>query len=213
MNTSSGSSWPQPPKALLLDLGNVVLDVDFRRTFRAWAKSAGIGEQRFFDRWHADEHYERHETGALTFRDYTRYLATHFDVTMSLQAWREGWNDAFVGLFPSVMPLVANLASRMPVRVFTNTNPTHEAAWRRRYPALGVFHHIYVSSRIGRRKPDTDAYHYVAARMGFAPVDIWFLDDNRDNVEGAIRAGLVTFRIRSEADVARILRQALDQAR
>lgn len=205
MHTNHADEWPERPGALLLDLGNVVLDVDFRRTFHAWATSAGIDAQRFFDRWQADEHYERHEVGALTFHDYARHLAERFDVRMGIDAWRDGWNDAFVDYLPGVMPLLQTLAARMPVYCFTNTNPTHEAAWRRRYPELGVFHHIFVSSRIRRRKPEVPAYHYVAKRMGYAPGEIWFLDDNRRNVEGAILAGLTTFRIRTADDVTRIL--------
>jgi putative hydrolase of the HAD superfamily len=204
--------WPKAPKALLLDLGNVVLDVDFRRTFRAWAASAGVDEQRFHERWQADEHYERHERGEIRFREYAAHLALRFDVRMSLDAWRRGWNDAFVDYLPGVMPLLEELVTRMPVHCFTNTNPTHEAAWRRGYPELGVFHHIFVSSRIGRRKPDIAAYHYVAEQMGYAPGDIWFLDDNKQNVEGAIRAGLTTFRIRTAEDVTRVLARLLATA-
>ncbi len=208
MNTNS--LWPERPKALLLDLGTVVLDVDFRRTFRAWANTSGAPERRFFERWKTDHHYEQHELGALTFKDYAQHLASRFDVDMSLTAWRNGWNDVFVELLPGVLPLLESLAKRMPVYCFTNTNATHEACWRRRYPELAVFHHIFVSSRIGRRKPAESAYHYVADRMGFAPSDIWFLDDNRDNVEGAINAGLITFRIRTADDVTRVLGHVLE---
>jgi len=199
--------WPNAPKALLLDLGNVVLDVDFRRTFRAWAQSAGVDEQMFHQRWQADEHYERHERGEINFREYAAELAVRFDVQMSIGAWRSGWNEVFVDYLPGVMPLLEQLVTRMPVYCFTNTNATHEAAWRRGYPELGIFHHIFVSSRIGRRKPDVAAYHYVADRMRQSPQDIWFLDDNKQNVEGAIRAGLVTFRIRTAEDVTRVLKR------
>lgn len=197
--------WPNTPKALLLGLGNVVLDVDFRRTFRALEKSASVNEQVFHERWQADEHYERHERGEINFREYAAQLAGRFGVRMSVDAWRSGCNDAFVGYLPAVMPLLEQLVPRMPMYCSTNTNATHEAVWRRGYPELGVFHHIFVSSRIGRRKPDVAAYHYVADRMREAPENIWFLDDNKQNVEGAIRAGLVTFRIHAAEDVTRIL--------
>ena len=49
--------------AILFDLGNVVVEVDFRRTFRHWAGSAGVDEQVFFERWSEDAAYRAHETG------------------------------------------------------------------------------------------------------------------------------------------------------
>ena len=157
-----------------------------------------------------DEPYRRHETGDLNFREYISHLADLFEVRMSMQAWRQGWNAIFVDLYPEVMPLLTRIQTQMPLYAFTNTNPTHEAAWRRGYPDLKVFRQVFVSSRIGHRKPDVAAYHLVAKRIGLDPADIWFLDDNRDNVLGAADAGLKAFRIRCEADVVKILNQLLE---
>jgi len=203
-------SWPAKPEAVLLDLGNVVLDVDFRRAFIAWSTSSGLPEERFHSSWAMDAPYQLHETGDLNFRQYVEHLSGLFEVRMSLEAWRQGWNAIFVDLLPEVMPLLTRLQTRMPLYAFTNTNPTHEAAWRRGYPELKVFRHIFVSSRIGRRKPDVAAYHLVAHRIGHSPEDIWFLDDNRDNVLGASAAGLQSFRIRTESDVVQILNRLLE---
>ena len=209
MNTPQ-FNWPAKPAAVVLDLGNVVLDVDFRRAFSAWSASSGVPEEHFRSRWSMDEPYQRHETGDLNFADYISHLSDLFEVRMSMQAWRRGWNAIFVDLFPAVMPLLTKLQTQLPVYAFTNTNPTHEAAWRRGYPGLRVFRQIFVSSRIGHRKPDVAAYQLVARRIGLAPEDIWFLDDNRDNVLGATAAGMQAFRIRSEADVVMILHRLLE---
>ncbi len=203
-------NWPPKPGAVLLDLGNVVLDVDFRRAFCAWSASSGVAEEHFFSRWSMDEPYEHHETGDLNFRDYISHLSDLFEVRMSMQAWRRGWNAIFLDLYPEVIPLLTRLQTRLPVYAFTNTNPTHEAAWRRGYPELKVFRQIFVSSRIGHRKPDVAAFHLVAKRIDLAPADIWFLDDNRDNVLGATAAGMQSFRIRSAADVVIILNRLLE---
>ncbi len=209
MNTPE-SNWPAKLGAVVLDLGNVVLDVDFRRAFSAWSASTGVAEERFFSRWSMDEPYRRHETGDLNFRDYISHLADLFEVRMSMQAWRQGWNAIFVDLYPEVMPLLTRIQTHLPLYAFTNTNPTHEAAWRRGYPELKVFQQIFVSSRIGHRKPDVAAYQLIAKRIGLEPADIWFLDDNRDNVLGATEAGLQAFHIRCEADVVMILNRLLE---
>ncbi len=197
-------------EAVVLDLGGVVTDIDFRRVFNYWAKASGVPVERFYERWQLDEAYERHEIGALDFRGYTHHLSKLFDAQMPLAAWRAGWNDLFVGLFDDVMPLLKQVSERRPLYAFTNTNATHEHVWRQSYPQLDVFEHIFVSSRIGRRKPDVAAYHYVTNRIGVAPSAALFLDDNKQNIEGALQAGLDARLVASEGDVVAQLKSALD---
>lgn len=188
--------------AILFDLGNVVLEVDFRRTFRRWAEACGEPPAVFHERWEEDEAYQAHERGELSFDEYVAALSRRLGVSMSREDWLVGWNDVFVGPYPRLQQRLSSLAGQIPLFAFTNTNPTHEAAWRSRYgDALRHFEDIFVSSRIGLRKPDRDAFDWVAEAMGLDPATILFLDDNPENVEGARAAGYQTAWIRSEADV------------
>lgn len=188
--------------AILFDLGNVIVEVDFRRTFRHWADSAGVDESVFYERWSEDEAYRAHETGELQFAEYVAALTETLGVSMSQDAWQAGWNEVFVGPYPGVQDKLAELTGCLPLFAFTNTNPTHEAAWRARYAhALGHFEEIYVSSTIGLRKPDREAFEWVAEAMQLPPEQILFLDDNPDNVSGAERSGLTTVQTRGEDEV------------
>ena len=191
-------------QALLLDLGNVVLEVDFRRTFRHWSRAAGVPVEQLHERWQLDAAYRAHETGELAFEEYIAALGARLGIDMPMADWLQGWNDLFVAPFPGVQRRLAEVD--MPLYAFTNTNPTHEIEWRRRYPqALTHFEEIYVSSTIGLRKPDRLAYEHVAEIMGYAPEEILFLDDTRENIDGAVAAQLNVEWIRSEADVIRTL--------
>ncbi len=193
-------------EALLLDLGNVVLEVDFRRTFRVWAERSGAPLQAFYRHWQEDNAYRAHETGELSFEAYSETLSRRLGIVMSREDWLAGWNDLFVGPYPRVQQRLAKLNGRIPLFAFTNTNPTHEAEWRARYPgAIAHFQKIFVSSSMGLRKPDAAAFRYVAETLGLEPSRIFFLDDNRQNVEGAMAAGYRTAWIRSEDDVLQAL--------
>ncbi len=193
-------------QALLLDLGNVVLEIDFRRTFNHWAQSAKVDVNVLYQRWQLDEAYQAHETGNLDFETYIDALAGQLGISMPLVEWHAGWNDLFVAPFVQVQQRLQELAGTIPLYAFTNTNPTHEQAWRQRFPdALIHFDDIYVSSTIGLRKPEVAAYQWVSNAMGLDPQSILFLDDNRENIEGARASGLQAEWIQSEADVVRAL--------
>ncbi|MEM8766262.1 MAG: HAD family phosphatase [Pseudomonadota bacterium] len=189
-------------EAVLFDLGNVVMEIDFRRTFKHWADASGHKEAHFHAHWSEDEAYRAHEVGALSFSEYAENLSERLGVTLPEAVWREGWNDLFVGAYEGVQTRLEGLQGQIGLYAFTNTNATHEAAWRARFEQeMRHFETIYVSSTIGMRKPDVAAFQWVAADMQLAPERILFLDDNPANIAGAERAGMQTALIGSEADV------------
>lgn len=197
-------------KTVLLDLGNVVLGIDFRRVFSSWAASSGVNEQIFYEGWSLDEAYEQHEIGAIDFRDYTQHLSTHLDVQMSDEDWARGWNDLWTEPFHGVIRLLPRLQEEYQLFAFTNTNDTHAACWRDQYGALLTpFEEIFVSSEIGVRKPSPAAYLDVCQRMDTSPEDVFFVDDNQENIDGAHTAGLNAHLASGEAEVAAVLQQLL----
>ncbi len=200
-------------RALLLDLGNVVLEVDFRRTFRYWASHANVEVQQLYERWQADRAYEQHELGAIDFSTYVEGLGDRLGISLPMQHWLQGWNDLFVGPYVRVQDRLPALSQKIPLFAFTNTNPTHQATWSSRYPqAIRHFRNIYVSSDIGHRKPYVSAYLHVAADMGYRPEQIVFVDDNEENVAGALDAGMQARWVGSEADVVEILDELAGEA-
>ena len=193
-------------RALLLDLGNVVLRVDFRRAFEYWANGAGVPAKHLHQRWQLDEAYELHEVGALEFEDYIAALSRRLMIDLPLEEWRAGWNAVFAGTYRDVHARLPQVRQRMPLYLFTNTNATHQAAWSTLYEdTLRHFDALYVSSEIGHRKPDVSAFRHVAEDMGYAPEQIVFVDDTKENVLGASAAGMDARMVTDENDVVRIL--------
>ena len=103
----------------------------------------------------------------------------------------------------AVVERLPRTAQTLPTYAFTNTNAEHQAAWQTHHgECLRAFEKIYASWQIGRRKPDRDAFLWVAGDMGVVPGDILFLDDSAENVDGARAAGLQAVHVTSE-DVTR----------
>jgi len=192
--------------ALLFDLGGVIIDIYFERAFAHWAACAGCDVAQLRARFRQDEPYQRHEIGAIGIEDYFASLRSSLGFELTHAQLLEGWNAIFIGEVPGIAARLARAARHLPLYAFTNTNPTHAAYWSAKFPdAVKSFKKIFVSSSIGLRKPDADAFAFVVSEIG-APADrIVFFDDSVHNIEGARPCGLQTVLVKSPADVVEAL--------
>jgi HAD superfamily hydrolase (TIGR01509 family) len=192
----------EPVRALLFDLGGVVIRVDFGRVLRAWARSAGCDPAGLRERFTFDEAYQRHERGELDAAGYFAALRRTLGLRLSDEDFTAGWNDLYAGAVPGVAAMLAAASEHLPLYAFTNSNPTHQREWTAQYAEeLSGFRDIYVSSELGLRKPDHAAFTAVAGRTGFRPAEILFFDDTAENVTGAQAAGLQAVLVRSSNDI------------
>ena len=68
-----------------------------------------------------------------------------------------------------------------------------------------AFEEIFSSCELGLRKPEPEAFHAVAARIGADPRDVHFFDDSPVNVDAARAAGMGATLFASVDDVRRVL--------
>lgn len=199
----------KPPKALLFDLGGVLLRFQPRAAFAYWAEAAGVDTASLAARWAVDEAYEALEVGAIDFPTYTGRLAPRLGIDLPPAAWLRGWNAPIGEPFATVTKLLPALAKQFPLYCFSNTNAAHQAVWQPQMAhLLQPLTKVYASWQLGARKPNADAYRQVLADMGFASGDVLFIDDNRANVAGATAVGLDARHTTGAAATVHILQEA-----
>ena len=203
--TAAGRSRP---KAVLLDLGGVVLDIDPSGCFASWAHAADVEIAAIAARWAVDDAYKAFEVGAIDFAEYTESLSRRLGITLTQAQWRAGWNELLRGPFADVAQVLPEIA--LPLYAFSNTNPVHQAVWQIQLAdCLVHFSKVFTSWEMGMRKPSVESYLRVAADIRVAPDDILFIDDNRENVAGARTAGLDARHTSGPAQTVAILRASI----
>src|ERR1700685_2017478 len=116
-------------RALLFDLGGVVIGFDFNGAFRLWASRAGCDPRLIAHRFSIDEAYKQHERGEIPASRYFAALRESLGVELSDEELTEGWNDVYLGLVPGISEVLAAAETRWPLFAFTNSNPTHKRVW------------------------------------------------------------------------------------
>jgi glucose-1-phosphatase len=195
---------PASADALLFDLGRVVLDIDFNRALACWAGHAGCQPAEIAARFVREEAYRHHEVGKIDDAAYFDSLRQSLGINLSDAQWLEGWNAIFVGEMPDIAALLARAAKRLPLYAFSNTNNAHVEFFPVAYAeVLGHFREMFLSSTIGLRKPDAEAFDHVVNAIGLPAERIVFFDDLADNIEGARARGLTAVHVTAPDDVAK----------
>src|SRR5438034_10654264 len=195
---------PGAADALLFDLGRVVLDIDFSKALTCWATHAGCTPADLAARFVREEPYRQHEIGKIDDAAYFESLRATLGIGLTDAEFLEGWNAIFAGEMPGIA--LAGAAQRLPLYAFSNTNPAHVTHFSQAYAdVLSHFRQIFLSSNIGLRKPDAEAYDHVVRAIGVPASRILFFDDSAANIEGARARGLCAIHVTSTDDVARAL--------
>ncbi|HEX4995058.1 MAG TPA: HAD family phosphatase [Methylomirabilota bacterium] len=76
----------------------------------------------------------------------------------------------------------------------SNSGPEVMARVRARWPLEARCDAVLISCEVGLSKPDPRIYRLCLDRLGLPAPETLFVDDRADNIEGAARVGLRTFR-------------------
>ena len=196
--------------ALLFDLGGVVVEIDFNRVFARWAAYSQRSVETIRATFSFDQYYAGHERGEIDASEYFDALRTTLGIDITDAQFMAGWNAIYVREVPGVSALLQRARERLPIYALTNSNAAHQQVWSKRFAdVLSLFQTVFVSSEIGKRKPEPEAFHAVADAVGVPLHRLVFFDDSLANVDGARAIGLRAVHVRSLSDVEASLQAIL----
>ncbi len=188
--------------AIVFDLGNVLVEIDFERVVAHWAACAGRDPAQIRSRFSHGPAYQRHERDEIGTPEYFASLRAGLGIDLTDAQFLAGWSQVFVREIEPVVAMLPRLAEHIPLYVFSNTNRAHHQEFARRFArALAPLRKVFVSHELGRRKPEREAFEAIAREIG-TPIDrILFFDDLEENVAGARVAGMQAVLVRAPDDV------------
>ena len=176
-------------KGLLVDFGGVLTSNVFD-SFKQFCVTEGLAEDAFVTLFRSNPEaraeLRRVETGEVSEAEFSQRLAGMLGV-----AEHEGLVDRlFAGMRPDE-PMLAALrrAKAAGVRTGLISNSLGEGRYDRSiFPEL--FDAVVISGEEGMHKPQPEIYRLGAERASLAPAECVFVDDLRENCEGAEAVGM-----------------------
>ncbi|MBK7384475.1 MAG: HAD family phosphatase [Flavobacteriales bacterium] len=185
------------PHTLLLDLGGVLIDVDYHASARTFAELGFLDFDALYGKAKQDHVFDAFETGELSPEAFRNRIRSLLNASITDEQVDTCWN-AMLGTIPDErLRLVERLKEKYQVLLLSNTNmihiPAFEAIVARTNGVTdfkGLFHGAYYSCELGMRKPDAAVFHHVLAMHDADPSRTLFIDDSIQHVHGARSAGL-----------------------
>jgi FMN phosphatase YigB (HAD superfamily) len=192
-------------RALLLDLGNVLVTFDHAITLRRMERATGVGGEtlrlHLFDRLAMDL-----DRGLLTFGEFTRLAEKSVGVSrLDDHLWISAWRDIFTPIEKS-LGLLSRLRADVSTVLVSNTNALHWEGVLHVAPVDRLVDALALSFEVGAAKPDRAIFDAALAKLGPVEGTPAFADDRPDYVAAARILGLDAFVVDSPATLERELR-------
>jgi putative hydrolase of the HAD superfamily len=188
-------------KAVIFDLGGVIINIDYAATIEAF-DILGHGDfQTVYSQAQQSGLFDELETGKISGQRFVNELLPHLNVGTSPNKVVAAWN-AMIGTVPKErIELLQKVREKYPVYLLSNTNELHLHAVLRSWnatsnqPMSAFFDGIYLSHEIGMRKPNVEIFEFVCRKNDLNSAETLFIDDSKQHIEGARLAGLQAFHL------------------
>lgn len=180
---------PTPPKAVLFDVGNVIVRWDPRNLYAKLIADPAALDHFLAEvapmSWHLETDRGR------TFADnIAERIAPYPEHAALLRAWWDRWPEMFMGAIPETEALIEDLHARgVPMHGLTNMSVESWPGVQAMSPAFKRLQTVVVSGEDRVMKPDPAIYRLVLERTGLEPADLIFVDDSLANIEAAAALG------------------------
>lgn len=179
------------PKAVIFDIGNVLIEWQPERYFDGW-----MGAERrsamFAD---VDLHAmnDRVDSGENFTKVISETAAAYPEWQVEIWHWHDNWLDLAAPVIDhSVRLMTALQQNGVPVFSLTNFGIETYALAETKYHFLRQFDRDFISGHMGVIKPDTKIYEMLEQGSGLSGGALLFADDRAENIAAAAARGWQT---------------------
>ena len=188
-------------KAVVFDIGGVLLDWDPRHLYRQMFDDQAELEEFLATVCTRDWH-RAHDLGADTEESCRELAREHPEYAGPIMAWSRRSEEMIAGQFDDTVDVLTELAGAgVRCLVLSNMEPDKYELRRARFGFFDVLAGGVISGIEGVAKPDRKIFQILLSRYGLEPQATVFVDDQAANVDAAAELGVVALTFTTAAQL------------
>ena len=168
-----------------------------------------VSYYEFLDKFNNSAESIKVHKGEISTKDFFEYLKGYMDDDITLEEFKNIYvnNNKF---FTDTIEIIKKLKN-LGYKVFLLSN-LKEIDYEKfiKHFDVSIFDEMFLSFKLDMLKPNDDIYQYVINKLNTKPENIYFFDDNKENVDGAIRNGINAYQVTGET-VKKVVEGILNQ--
>jgi 2-haloacid dehalogenase len=186
---------------IVYDLGGVLIDWNPRHLYRKLIEDEATMEWFLAEVCHSawNEEQDRGRSFAAAIEE---AAARHPEHRPLIEAYFGRWAEMMAGEIEGAVAILEELRDAgCELHALTNWSAETFPHARERFSFLTWFESILVSAEVGLIKPDPAIFQLLLERIGRAPAECIYIDDNPKNVAGAASLGFDAIAFQSAAQL------------
>jgi putative hydrolase of the HAD superfamily len=176
-------------KAIIFDLGKVIVDFDHFDTCRKLAEYSPYSPEQIYNKIFISGIEDKFDTGQISPYLFFKTVQKDLQLTTDMDSFREIWVNIFT-LNPGIEQLVYRLKNSYKLICLSNTNQWHFEFCVKNFQVLSNFDSFILSYKTGKKKPHRNIFTKAVSEANALPHECLYIDDIRDFVEAAETTGI-----------------------
>lgn len=182
-------------KAIIFDLGAVILNINYQNTIDEFTKLGVNNAATFYSKKVQTNLFNQIETGMISSNKFLKALQKETK-NANINQVEKAWNAMLLDLPEERIQLIEKLKNNYSIYLLSNTNAIHIDAikkqlGKRKWLAFcKLFDKMYLSHELGLRKPDVKIFEYILNEQKLKAEEVFFIDDSPQHIASAKKIGI-----------------------
>jgi HAD superfamily hydrolase (TIGR01509 family) len=182
---------PQKIRAIISDIGRVIVGVDVSRAMQGLSSSIPLSPKEIWSAIEKDPRFVDLQDGRISARDWHLHIVRRLGGNLTYDQFTQAWNAALLPETLQPDSLWAGLAKKYRLSLLSNTDPIHVAHMESTFTFFKYFPVRVYSCVVGSSKPKPVIYQEALRATKVKANEAVYIDDLEENVAVASSLGMI----------------------
>ena len=179
-------------KAIIFDLGNVIVNIDRSNLYKEWAEKSNRGAKDVIDFYSNSKAIRKFEKGRLSPKEFYRKARNELGLRMGFREFKISYCNIF-SLNREVADEIRKLKKHYRLVLLSNTDRLNFEYIKNKFRIVDVFDDYVLSYKTGMRKPNPLIFVEAVRKCRASPFSCMYFDDIPEFVMVARLVGIKAY--------------------